>query len=181
MKNSWVLGVLLAVFSCKSLVRSSSDGGGAAYSTYQEDLSGSLPQYPDFNARQEEGPAQTNVSSVQAVDGQLDEVQRRLTEKNLSEPYFSGYTVLVFSGIDRNQAFKTQDDLKMYFPELNPEMQYHQPRYLVKIGQYTYKIEAQKVFSQIKGQFPSARIIQDRFQRKEYVAPTTDPNAPIQN
>lgn len=180
MKRIWVVGILALLLGCKSF-RSSSDSGSTAFSTYQEDLNGSLPEYPDFNTRSVESSSITATSSVQSVDGQLDEVQRRLAEKNKAEPYFSGYTVLVFSGIDRNQAFKTQDDLKLYFPDLTPEMQYQQPRYLVKIGKYTYKIEAQKAFSQIKGQFPTARIIQDRFQRKEYLAPTTDQDAPIQN
>lgn len=180
MRKIWVFGLLAALASCKS-IRSSSDSASSAYATYSEDLGGSLPKYPDFRNATEEKSTSSAPTSVQAVDTQLDEVQRRLAEKNKSEPYFNGYTVLVFSGIDRNQAFKTQDDLKLYYPDLNVEMQYQQPRYLVKIGKYTYKIEAQKAFSQIKGQFPSARIIQDRFQRKEYVAPTPDPNAPIQN
>lgn len=179
MKKVWVLVVLAVLAGCKS-IRSSADST-SSYATYSEDLSGSLPKYPDFRNQTEEKNTSSSSTSVQAVDGQLDEVQRKLSEKNKSEPYFSGYTVLVFSGIDRNQAFKTQDDLKLYYPELNVEMQYQQPRYLVKIGKYYYKIEAQKAFSQIKDQFPSARIIQDRFQRKEYVAPTLDPNAPIQN
>lgn len=180
MRKIWVVGILMALASCK-LIRSSSDSGSAPYSTYQEDLSGSLPKYPDFTTGSPAVAESSSVSSVQSVDGQLDEVQRRFAERNKNEPYFNGYTVLVFSGIDRNQAFKTQDDLKLYFPDLTPEMQYQQPRYLVKIGKYTYKVEAQKAFSQVKGQFPTARIIQERFQRKEYVAPPTDQNAPIQN
>ncbi|WP_026967296.1 hypothetical protein [Algoriphagus terrigena] len=181
MKNFWVFGILSILFGCK-IIRPSSDSASTAYATYQEDLSGSLPKYPDYTTATEESSSNpSSIGSVQPVDGQLDEVQRRFTEKNKNEPYFSGYTVLVFSGIDRNQAFKTQDDLKLYFPDLTPEMQYQQPRYLVKLGKFTYKIEAQKAFSQIKGQFPTARIIQDRFQRKEYVAPTTDQDAPIQN
>ncbi len=180
MGKIWVVAVLAVLLGCKS-IRSSSDSESMAFAAYQEDLSGSLPEYPDFTAGSEEQASAMLGSSAQAVDGQLDEVQRRFTEKNKSEPYFSGYTVLVFSGIDRDQAFKTQDDLRLYFPGLTPEMQYQQPRYLVKIGKYAYKIEAQKAFSQIKGQFPTARIIQDRFQRKEYVAPTTDQDAPIQN
>lgn len=180
MKKFWVFGILIILGSCK-LIRPSSGGAAPAYSTYEEDLSGSLPVYPDFNPESTDAVVATSSVRVQPVDGQLDEVQRKLTDKNKSEPYFNGYTVLVFSGIDRNQAFKTQDDLKLYFPDLTPEMQYRQPRYLVKLGKYTYKIEAQKAFSQIKGQFPSARIIQDRFQRKEYLAPTTDQDAPIQD
>ena len=180
MRKIWVIGILSVLWSCKA-IRPSSDEGAAAFSTYQEDLSGSLPKYPDYKTPSEETSTSNSMGSAQSIDSQLEVVQQRFTEKNKSEAYFSGYTVLVFSGIDRNQAFKTQDDLKLYFPNLTPEMQYQQPRYLVKVGKFTYKIEAQKAFSQIKGQFPTARIIQDRFQRKEYVAPTIDQNAPNQN
>ena len=180
MRYSWVVGVLVLISSCKSM-RAGSDDNATAFSTYQEDLTSSLPQYPDFRESDKIVKSSQSPVADQSIDDELEEVQRKFAEKNKAEPYFSGYTVLVFSRIDRNAAFKTQDDLKLYFPDLEAEMQYQQPRYLVKLGQYTYKIEAQKVFSQIKEQFPTARIIQDRFQRKEYVAPTIDQNAPIQN
>ncbi len=180
MRKIWAIGFLVLVSSCK-IFKPASDADANTYSTYQEDLSASLPEYPDFRSISEE-PAMINSSnSNQSVEAQLADVQKRFAEKNKSEPYFNGYTVLVFSGIDRDRAFKTQDDLKQYYPDLTSEMQYQQPRYLVKLGQYTYKIEAQKVFSLIKEQFPTARIIQDRFQRKEYSAPTSDQNAPIQD
>lgn len=180
MRRIWAIGFLVIISSCK-ILKPASEGEANAYVTYQEDLRGSLPEYPDFRSVIEVITSEIVSTSVQSVDAQLDEVQRNFAEKNKTEPYYNGYTVLVFSGIDRNRAFKTQDDLKLYYPDLTSEMQYQQPRYLVKLGQYIYKIEAQKIFSLIKEQFPTARIIQDRFQRKEYSAPTTDQNAPIQN
>jgi hypothetical protein len=180
MRKIWAIGVLMIISSCK-ILKPATEGEANAYATYQEDLSGSLPEYPDFRSATEEITSENVSTSVQSVDAQLNEVQRKFAEKNKSEPYYNGYTVLVFSGIDRNGAFKTQDDLRLYYPDLSAEMQYEQPRYLIKLGQYTYKIEAQKVFSLIKAQFPTARIIQDRFQRKEYSPPTSDQNAPIQN
>ncbi|MFN3996635.1 hypothetical protein [Algoriphagus sp.] len=180
MRKIWAIGFLVLISSCK-IIRPASDSGGNAFSTFQEDLSSSLPQYPDFRNASEEISSSTSSGSVKSVDSELDIVQSRFAQKNKSEPYFNGYTVLVFSGIDRNQAFKTQDDLKMNYPDYPSEMQYQQPRYLVKLGQYTYKIEAQKVFSQLKGQYPSARITQDRFQRKEYSQSSTDQNDPLQD
>jgi hypothetical protein len=177
MRKIWAIGFLVLISSCK-LIRPASDTGSNAYSTYQEDLSGSLPQYPDFRSVSMESTSSSSSGSVRSIDDELDQVQKKFAEKNKSEPYFNGYTVLVFSGIDRAKAFKTQDDLKLYYPDYNAEMQYQQPRYLVKLGQYPYKIEAQKVFSLIKEQFPSARIIQDRFQRKEYSKSSSDQNAP---
>lgn len=180
MKKIWVFGVLVIFWGCKTMGSASVDGA-SAYSTYQEDLSGSLPKYPDYQTATQEISSPTPTPSVPTVDSSLDEVQKRLTEKNKSEPYFNGYTVLVYSGIDRNQAFKTRDEIASFFPEITPEMQYQEPRYLVKIGRYAYKFEAQKSFSRIKTMFPTARIVQDRFQRKEYVAPQLNPNAQGQN
>ncbi|MDX5339858.1 MAG: hypothetical protein LPK25_12570 [Cyclobacteriaceae bacterium] len=181
MNRLWIVVAILVIWGCKS-------SGGAveneanAYANYQENLSGSLPEYPDFQTRVSAPSSDEPDISIQSVDDRLEMLQKGLYEKNKSELYFNGYTVLVYSGINRDQAFKTQSDLTQYFPEIESEMQYQQPRYLVKIGKYAYKIEAQSVFSQIKGVFPSARIVPDRFQRKEYVSPTTsDPNAERQN
>lgn len=180
MRKLWAIGFLVLISSCK-IIKPASDGGANAFANYQEDLSGSLPQYPDFRSVSEDPSSSSSSHSVQSVDGELSEIQKRFAEKNKSEPYFNGYTVLVFSGIEREKAFKTQNDLKLYYPDYISEMQYQQPRYLVKLGQYTYKIEAQKVFSLIKEQFPSARIIQDRFQRKEYSQSLPAQNAPIED
>ena len=181
MKRIWIVLAILMIWGCKSsssAVNSEAD----SYSNYQENLLGSLPEYPDYQSRVNKSASEEAEVSVQSVDTRLDDLQKRLYDKNKSELYYNGYTVLVYSGINRDQAFKAQSDLAQYFPEIESEMQYQQPRYLVKIGKYAYKIEAQTVFSQIKGVFPSARIVPDRFQRKEYVSPnTSDSNAESQN
>lgn len=180
MRSFWILGILLVLFGCKTL--SIKKGENSSYDSYQEDLASSLPQYPDFRKFESQTSELTGIVSATAVDDELEIVQQRLIEKNKSEIYFSGYTVLVYSGIDRNKAFNTRDEMFQYFPELAAEMQYQEPRYLVKVGRYAYKFEAQKNFSLIKTQFPSARIIQDRFQRKEYAAPQViDNNAEGKN
>lgn len=181
MRSLWILGFLLILFGCKTLGIKKS-GENLSYDSYQEDINSSLPQYPDFRKIESQTAELPGIQSATAVDDELEVVQQRLIEKNKSEIYFSGYTVLVYSGIDRNQAFRTRDELFQYFPDLAADMQYQEPRYLVKVGRYAYKIEAQKNFSLIKTQFPSARIIQDRFQRKEYVAPQViDNNAEGKN
>lgn len=177
MRSFWILGILLILFGCKT-----ASGGNSAYTSYQEDLTSSLPQYPDFRKIESQTSELASIESATVVDDELEIVQQRLIEKNKSEIYFSGYTVLVYSGIDRNKAFNTRDEMFQYFPDLAADMQYQEPRYLVKVGRYAYKFEAQKNFSLIKTQFPSARIIQDRFQRKEYVAPQViDNNAEGKN
>lgn len=166
MRVFWILGLVLILASCKTT--SKTTNSASSYANYQENLNSSLPVYPDYRAQMNANPSIESSASTEAIDGELDHVQASLISKNKSEPYFNGYSVLVYSGIDRGKAFKTRDDLAMNFPDLVPEMQYEQPRYLVKVGKYAHKIEAQKSFSEVKTQFPTARIIQDRFQREEF-------------
>lgn len=181
MRAFWVVGFIAIVATgCKS--SKSGTSGAAAYASYQENLTASLPVYPDYEAELAKQNTSNTESSVKTVDSDLDRVITGLYEKNLDEPYFNGYSVLIYSGIDRTKAFETQEELAENFPDIKAEMQYQEPRYLLKVGKFNYKIEAQKSFSLIKSQFPTARIIQDRFQRKEYEAPEIlDSNVEGQN
>ncbi len=160
-----VLLFALVAAGCKSSASVSANDND--YSNYSEDVSSTLPTYPDYQDQlaQIKEPAE---SSDLAIDDQLEAIGRDLAAQNESEPYFDGYTVLVYSGIDRDAAFETQESLAELFPDLKPRMQYEQPRYLLKIGQYKHRVEAQKNYSLLKEDFPSARIIQDRIQRKDF-------------
>jgi hypothetical protein len=169
MKNFWILGMVIVVFGCKTST-ALPQVDASTYSGYQEDLVGRLPDFPDYSKFLQELNT-TLPTSTQSVDDQLANRMRNGYESAKGEPYFSGFTVLVYSGIDRNEAFKTRDNLAVFFPEVKAEMQYQQPRYLVKAGRYGFKVEAQRVYNKLKTQFPTARIIQDRFQRKEYTPP----------
>lgn len=180
MRNLCIVALLLIFAGCKTN-KATSDSKNA-YSNYNEDIRvSSLPQYPDFKTEMKSSTSATAPKSNQSIDNELKQVSARMVGKNKSEAYYSGYTILVYSGIDRDKAFKTQEDLRMYFPDMNAEMQYQQPRYLVKVGKYNFKIESQKNFALIKPQFPTARIIQDRFQREGFITTPEKDNAEGKN
>jgi len=174
MKTFLIAGLVLVMVGCKTTRRASSNS--SAYANYQENLNTSLPVYPDFESQLANTASANPTGSVQAVDQQLASIDQQLIQKNKSEPYFNGYSVLIYSGVNRDQAFKTQSELSENFPDLTPEMQYQAPRYLVKVGKFVYKFEAQKYFAEVKEQFPSARIIHDRFQRQEFETPQEPEN-----
>lgn len=168
MRIFWGLVIGVVLVGCKT--NQSTTEGKNNYSNYQEDIRvSSLPQYPDYKTQATQPSSAISPQSNQAIDKDLQQVSGRLIEKNSTEPYYSGYTILVYSGVDRDKAFKTQEEMRVYFPDMTVEMQYQQPRYLVKVGKYNFKIESQKNFALIKPQFPTARIIQDRFQREGIV------------
>ena len=175
MKNFWILGLGLLVWGCKpTAVLPTVEKN--SFSTYYEERKSTLPTFPAYQQAMQQATPASNLPS-QVVDKELESLAFKRYQRAKMEPYFTGYTVLVYSGVDRNEAFKTRDQVTLFFPEISPEMQYQQPRYLVKVGRFAYKIEAQRIFSLLKTQFPTARILQDRFQRKEYSSPSTDSNA----
>lgn len=178
MKGSLLLSILLVLLlgSCNLIKKTSSSSN--EYDAYQEDLGESRITFPDLESQlAEEAKEVSSPGTALAVDADLQGALDRIKEGNRSEMYWSGFTVLVYSGVDRDLAFKTRNDLFNNFPTFKTDMQYQQPRYLVKVGKFSNRIEALSYYHQIKHQFPAARIIQDRFIRDGYVLPeinTTD-------
>ena len=136
------------------------------FDSYSEDLSESritFSELPEVKMPEATTEGKSSPGSGRAVDSDLDEALAYFARTKKEVPYYSGFTILVYSGLDRDLAFKTRNDLYSSFPDITAEMQYQQPRYLVKVGRYINRIEALQLFEEIKRKFSSARIIQDRF------------------
>ena len=163
----WIL-VLLFTASCGIINIKKSGSSTSRFDSYNEDISNSRITFAELPEAKvptaDTGPV--SVGAGNAVDKDLEEALAHFAKSKEEEPYFSGFTILVYSGVDRDLAFKTRNDLYSAFPEIKTFMQYQQPRYLVKVGKYINRIEALYLFEKIKEQFPIARIIQDRFQRE---------------
>lgn len=170
--NRSILALLVLFFflgSCAALKKG--DKGADAFANYSEDLDGTLVTFPDLSEQAAKIEAAQVREEAGTVDRDLELALDKFRERNRSERYWSGYTVLVYSGVDRDLAFQTRNDIYTDFETLKVEMQYQQPRYLVKVGRFINRIEAQAFYFQLKEKFPTARIIQDRFQREGYVNP----------
>jgi|GEM_PF-294489 len=166
-KGSLWIAVLLFSAGCGIINISKSGNSTDRFSNYSEDLSSSRITYAELPEAKAPTTSTGTASagSGSAVDQDLEEALSNFVKAKSEEPYFSGFTILVYSGVDRDLAFQTRNNLYTSYPDIKAEMQYQQPRYLVKVGKYINRIEALFLYEKIKGKFPSARIIQDRFQR----------------
>ena len=97
MRNWWVVGIGILIWGCKSTANVSS---ADAYANYQETITSPLPEYPDFTTRLTASDESEN-SSEGTVNLQLEALQKRIYDKNKSEPYFSGFTVYIFLNISK--------------------------------------------------------------------------------
>lgn len=157
-----IVFMALLTFSCAVVKR----GPAEEFRNYREELTETrytFPSLPDPEKLTERSAADKQAGNP--VDAQLDEAINYLVRENMSEQFYSGFTILVYSGVDREQAFETRNKLYNTFPNINTNMEYQQPRYLVKVGKYINRIEAQAQYHKIKDEFPNTRIIQDRFER----------------
>ncbi|MEX2512547.1 MAG: hypothetical protein WD398_06560 [Cyclobacteriaceae bacterium] len=152
--------ILLLLFASCGLVNIRKSGGSAElYSNYSEDISGTrikFSELPDPKLPEE------NAKEVAPVDQELAKAVERIREENDRDQFFNGFTILIYSGVDRELAFETRNNIYSEYPDIQTDMEYVQPRYLVKVGKYINRIEALAVYEKVIEHFPSARIVPDK-------------------
>ncbi|MCJ8211883.1 SPOR domain-containing protein [Mucilaginibacter sp. RS28] len=74
----------------------------------------------------------------------------------------NGYRVQIFSGSDRNQAFKAQAKFQDKYPDIRTYISYHEPNFKVRIGDFRTRLEAQKMLYELKPWFPLMFIISEK-------------------
>lgn len=131
---------------------------------YQEDLSGlRLPikqktEEPKIDSSKfvTSGPPKGHLKS------ELDSINQLIIIKNKSQRFVDGYTIQIYTGINREEATTAQDQAMALDAALKPVIEYHQPTYKVKIGQYTDRLKAHQVYEYVKKTFPLALLIPER-------------------
>lgn len=156
---------LVVTSGCGIISISKSGGTAEKYSGYTESLENTLPSFEPLPVASQ---TVRSDETVKPIDDDLSIAVQRLISENEREMHLTGFTILVYSGVDREEAFKTRNSLYSDYPDVSTFMQYEQPRYLVKVGRYINRIEALVWYEKINDEFPSARIIQDRFERSRF-------------
>lgn len=159
-----VIGTFL-VYGCASV---STTGTSTGTGKYSEDLSVWRPEAanPVDSVKAPETPERirTNkyVEAKFAVNGQVDTILDSIYRDNHERGSVEGYTIQVYSGIKREDALNVRKKLTQSLPDLESEVQYRQPNFRVRSGQYFTRLEAQKDYLAIKRYFPNAIVIPDR-------------------
>ena len=160
----------MLIFGCASRVTTSGGSGGTG--KYSEDLSVWRPETNtagetvDTMAARPEQRIRTNqyVDARYAINDQINTVLDSIHEQNINEGYIDGYTIQVYSGIDREQALNIKKELSQSLPELESDVQYRQPNFRVRTGKYLSRLEAQRDYLDVKRHFPNAIVIPDRIE-----------------
>lgn len=149
---------------CKSYQSTTTTQAGK----YAEDLSSLRPKAVEpvdsVVSTQQTVKKTTYVEPKYNVNKQLDNVLDSINRINLNRKFVDGFTIQVYSGLDREAALNAKKSLATSLPDLESEVHYNQPNFRVKAGKYFNRLDAQKDFIAIKKVFPSAIVIPDKIE-----------------
>jgi hypothetical protein len=84
-----------------------------------------------------------------------------------------GYRVQFYSGSNRKEAFSAQNRLQQMHPELRTYINYKEPNFKVKVGDFRSRLEATKLVQELKGTFSMLLVLSEKIN-----PPKLDPNTP---
>ena len=86
-----------------------------------------------------------------------------------------GYRVQFYSGPNRKEAFNAQNRLLQMHPELRTYINYKEPNFKVKAGDFRSRLEAAKLIQDLKGVFSSMFILSEKINPPKLADPNTNP------
>ncbi len=87
-----------------------------------------------------------------------------LTQKRSALPAIrsgNGYRVQIYAGNDRAEANRIKADFMKRFPGVRTYMTYVQPQFRVKVGDYTSRQDAAKMYQQVNSIYNPCMIVPD--------------------
>lgn len=141
---------------------------------YQEDISVYLPDYSDSLATIDTTIQQKNVidttrevsisgPGINEITAGIDNFIEEIAKKNRNTNFYVGYTIQIYSGTSREEANEVKNKAYVDMDDSRPRLRYVQPNYKVTIGKYNDKLNAHRVYNDVKKVFPRAIVIPERF------------------
>lgn len=72
-----------------------------------------------------------------------------------------GFRVQIYSGNNRNEAYATQNRFKSQFSDIDSYINYDEPNYRVKVGDFTSRSEANNFMQVLRSQYSSVFVFQE--------------------
>lgn len=156
--------IAFAAISLAGCKTSSVTSSGTA--VYDEELGHLRPELDPLKKKEEDTVRASAPHEMVAYRGhiraELDSVNRLIAAQNEEQRYVNGYTIQIYTGNSREEANEARLTAMTLDAALEPVISYHQPGYKVKVGSYSDRLEAHKVYQSLKDEFPLALLIPER-------------------
>lgn len=102
------------------------------------------------------------VAPTNHVNNRVLALLDTMANVNKAIRYAQGYRILAYTGTERKTAMDMRRAIIERVPEERDYLQYRQPTFRLKVGDYLTRIEAQQVLSRIQDITPNALIVSDQ-------------------
>jgi len=160
MRANRLIFLFLLIVGCKATVPTSTI-------TYEEDLSVYRPDLLDAPSQGSQDSSiqeiENNVPLTGHIKNELDSISAISYEQNKKGKLVDGFIYQIYLGNSSEEARNVKEKADQLFPELKAEIFYKQPTFRVKCGSFTNRLEANRVFKNVKKSFPRSLLIPSRF------------------
>jgi hypothetical protein len=131
---------------------------------YSEDLSQYRPSTSKYQSEEKSDIADTAepAAPMRDITAEMDSINRVAIKNNEENAVYDGYTIQVYRGSSRRDAENARYKAGQIFPEMNPSLTYFQPMYKVQMGSFIDRLEANRIFEEVKEEFPQALLLPDK-------------------
>lgn len=164
-----LLSLLVVLDGCVSGKAASKSGGSTG--AFKDDLSAFRPVYQAEEKAAETQPAQpadnkpvSKATPTGDMTKQLNTILDTIAVRNRRIRYANGYRVQIYSGTSREDANNARNRSYALFPDITPHIAYVQPNFRVKVGDFIDRLEAQRVYAGLSGEFPNSLILAERIE-----------------
>jgi hypothetical protein len=155
--------LFLVLFSC---ARTPGTSSGSETAAKAEDFSAYRPKFPALPEPAGSDKPATEptvlVTPTNHVNNRVMALLDTMTNVNKAIKYAQGYRILAYTGTERKTAMDMRRAIIERIPEERDYLQYRQPTFRLKVGDYLTRIEAQQVLSRIRDISPNALIVTDQ-------------------
>lgn len=104
----------------------------------------------------------SEVTPQKNVNSQVNSVLDSINRFGLTRKLIDGYTIQIYSGQNREEAMNTKKKMATDLPDLTADLEYQQPKFRVRVGNYVSRLEAQKDLLYLKKYFPNSILIPEK-------------------
>ncbi len=100
-------------------------------------------------------------SPTMNVNHKVENVLDSINRFNVTRKFIDGYTIQIYSGQNKEEAMNTKKKM-MGESGLNAIIEYNQPKFRVRVGNYYSRLEAQKDLTRLRRLFPNTILVPEK-------------------
>lgn len=80
-------------------------------------------------------------------DSRIDTLITRIYGRTDDKPKMSGYRIQIYSGSNKKESLKAKSDFLQSYDNIPIYLDYQQPNYKIRVGDFRNRVEAQKLYN----------------------------------